>query len=259
MNWFEAIILGMVQGLTEFLPVSSSGHLEIAKALFGIDAESSFYFTVAVHGATVLSTIVVFRKEIVSLFKGFFQFRMNDETSYIFKILISMVPVGFIGLLFKDRVETLFNGNLVFVGLMLIVTSVLLAFAHFVKKRERPIGYLDALIIGIAQALAVVPGISRSGATISTGLMIGNKKDEIARFSFLMVLIPVLGANLFEVVSTENNTTGNGVVVIIAGSITAFICGYLACRWMIGLVRKSKLIGFSVYCAAIGLLSILLG
>ncbi len=259
MNWLEAIILGIVQGLTEFLPVSSSGHLEIAKALTGVDPESSFYFTVAVHGATVLSTIVVFHKELVSLFKGFFKFRMNEETSYIFRILISMIPVGFVGLLFKDQVEALFNGNLVFVGMMLLITSSLLAFAHFIRKRDRQIGYLDALIIGIAQALAVIPGISRSGATIATGLLIGNKKDEIARFSFLMVLIPVLGANFLEIISAENNTNGNGVFVIIIGSTAAFISGYLACRWMIGLVRKSKLIGFSVYCAAAGLLSILLG
>jgi len=259
MNWLEAIILGIVQGLTEFLPVSSSGHLEIAKALTGVDPESSFYFTVAVHGATVLSTIVVFHKELVSLFKGFFKFRMNEETSYIFRILISMIPVGFVGLLFKDQVEALFNGNLVFVGMMLLITSSLLAFAHFIRKRDRQIGYLDALIIGIAQALAVIPGISRSGATIATGLLIGNKKDEIARFSFIMVLIPVLGANFLEIISAENNTNGNGVFVIIIGSTAAFISGYLACRWMIGLVRKSKLIGFSVYCAAAGLLSILLG
>jgi len=259
MSWIEALILGLIQGLTEFLPVSSSGHLEIAKSIFGVNPESSFYFTVAVHGATVLSTIVVFRKEILSLFSGFFRFRMNDETSYILKILISMVPVGFVGLLFKDEVEALFNGNLVFVGLMLLVTSALLTTAHFIKKRDRRIGYLDALIIGLAQAVAVIPGISRSGATIATGLIIGNRKDEIARFSFLMVLIPVIGANLMEIVSAEGGGTGNGVISIIIGAIAAFISGYLACRWMIGIVRKSKLIGFAVYCATAGLLSILLG
>lgn len=259
MSWIEALILGLIQGLTEFLPVSSSGHLEIAKSIFGVNPESSFYFTVAVHGATVLSTIVVFREEILSLFGGFFRFRMNDETSYILKILISMVPVGFVGLLFKDEVEALFNGNLVFVGLMLLVTSALLTTAHFIKKRDRSIGYLDALIIGLAQAVAVIPGISRSGATIATGLIIGNRKDEIARFSFLMVLIPVIGANLMEIVSAEGGGTGNGLISIIIGAIAAFISGYLACRWMIGIVRKSKLIGFAVYCAAAGLLSILLG
>lgn len=259
MSWIEALILGLIQGLTEFLPVSSSGHLEIAKSIFGVNPESSFYFTVAVHGATVLSTIVVFWKEIVSLFGGLFRFQMNDETSYILKLLISMVPVGFIGLLFKDKVEALFNGNLVFVGLMLLVTATFLTIAHFIKKRDRSIGYLDALIIGLAQAVAVIPGISRSGATIATGLMIGNRKDEIARFSFLMVLIPVIGANLMEIVSAEGGGTGNGTFTIIIGAVAAFISGYLACRWMIGIVRKSKLIGFAIYCAVAGLLSILLG
>ncbi|HBE43137.1 MAG TPA: UDP-diphosphatase [Bacteroidales bacterium] len=259
MSLFEAVVLGLIQGLTEFLPVSSSGHLELSKAFFGVDPESGFYFTVAVHGATVLSTIVVFRKELLSLFEGLFRFRMNEETSYILKILISMIPVGFVGLLLEDKVEALFNGNLVFVGSMLLVTSALLAVAHFIKKRDRQIGYLDALIIGIAQAFAVIPGISRSGATIATGLVIGNKKDEIARFSFLMVLIPVLGANFLGIITAETNGSDNGAAVIVAGSIAAFISGYLACRWMIGLVRRSRLIGFSVYCAAAGLLSILLG
>ena len=259
MSWWEGIILGLIQGLTEFLPVSSSGHLEIAKSLFGVNPESSFYFTVAVHGATVLSTIVVFRKEIGELFAGFFRFRMNDETSYILKILISMVPVGFVGLLYKEKVEALYNGYLVFVGIMLLITSALLATAHFIKKGNRNIGYLDALIIGMAQAIAVIPGISRSGATIATGLIIGNRKDEIARFSFLMVLIPVIGANFLEIVSANGGETGNGIMAIILGSIAAFFSGYLACSLMIGLVRKSKLIWFSVYCAGAGLLSILFG
>jgi undecaprenyl-diphosphatase len=259
MSLLEAIVLGIVQGLTEFLPVSSSGHIEIGKVLFGVDAESSFYFTVAVHGATVLSTIAVFRKEIGSLLRGFLKFRMNDETSYILKILVSMIPVGFVGLLMKDQVEALFNGNLLFVGAMLIITAALLASAHFIRKKERQIGYPDALIIGVAQALAVIPGISRSGATIATGLMIGNSKNEIARFSFLMVLIPVLGANFLELLKTENTMAGPGTAAIIAGSLAAFVSGFFACRWMIGLVRKSRLIGFSVYCAAAGLLVILLG
>jgi len=256
MNWFEAIILGLIQGLTEFLPVSSSGHLEIAKSLFGVDPDASFYFTVAVHGATVLSTIVVFRKEILNLITGSLKFEMNEETSYTLKIILSMIPVGIAGMLLKDPIENLFDGNLVFIGLMLLVTSVLLAVAHFVKKRERGIGYKDALIIGIAQAIAVIPGISRSGATISTGLVIGNKKDEIARFSFLMVLVPVLGANLLEILSGEMNTASTGPLVIISGFLAAFVSGYFACKWMISLVKKSKLIWFSVYCALIGLVSI---
>jgi undecaprenyl-diphosphatase len=259
MTWFEALILGLIQGLTEFLPVSSSGHLEIAKSLFGINPEESFYFTVAVHGATVLSTLVVFWKEIVKLISGSLKFKMNEETSYVLKILISMIPVGIAGMLLKEPIENMFNGNLVFVGSMLMVTAVLLALAHFIRKRERSIGYWDALIIGIAQAIAVIPGISRSGATIATGLMIGNKKDEIAKFSFLMVLIPVLGANLLEIVSGDIGSGSAGFGVILIGFVTAFAAGYLACRWMIALVKRSRLIWFSVYCVIIGLMAVLLG
>lgn len=259
MTWYEALILGLIQGLTEFLPVSSSGHLEIAKSLFGINPEESFYFTVAVHGATVLSTLVVFWKEIVQLISGSLKFKMNEETSYVLKIIISMIPVGIAGVLLKEPIENMFNGNLVFVGSMLIVTASLLAVAHFIRKRERSIGYWDALIIGIAQAIAVIPGISRSGATIATGLMIGNKKDEIAKFSFLMVLIPVLGANLLEIVTGDIGTGTAGVGVILIGFVTAFAAGYLACRWMIALVKRSRLIWFAVYCVIIGLLAVLLG
>ncbi len=259
MTWYEAIVLGLIQGLTEFLPVSSSGHLEIAKALFGIDAESSFYFTVAVHGATVLSTLVVFWKEIVTLISGALKFKMNEETSYVLKLIISMVPVGIAGVLLKDPIESLFNGNMLFIGLMLMVTSALLAGAHFMKKHDRKITYLDAIIIGIAQAIAVIPGISRSGATISTGLMIGNSRNEMARFSFLMVLVPVIGANILELTSGDVNTTAVGGGIIIIGFLTAFLAGYAACRWMIGLVKKSKLIWFSIYCLAAGILSIVLG
>ncbi len=258
MNLFEAIILGLIQGLTEFLPVSSSGHLEIAKSLFGVDPDASFYFTVAVHGATVLSTIFVFWQEILVLIKGSLKFEMNEESSYVIKIIISMIPVGIAGILLKDPIESLFDGNLVFVGSMLLVTAILLASAHFMKKRERSIGYLDALIIGLAQAIAVIPGISRSGSTIATGLMIGNKKEEIARFSFLMVLAPVIGANLLEIFSGDLDMTSTGWGIIIAGFVSAFVAGYFACKWMISLVRKSKLIWFSLYCIAAGLLSILI-
>ncbi len=259
MNWFEAIALGLIQGLTEFLPISSSGHLEIAKSIFGIDPEANFYFTIAVHGATVLSTIVVFWKEIIELISGTLKFKMNDETSYVLKLIVSMIPVGIAGLFLKDPIESLFNGNIVFIGFMLLITSTLLALAHFIKKREREIGYLDALLIGIAQAIAVIPGISRSGATISTGLMIGNSKDKIARFSFLMVLVPIIGANLLEIMSGEINLNSTSFGIILIGFLAAFVSGYLACRWMIGLVKKSKLIWFSIYCLIIGLLSIVLG
>ena len=259
MNLLEAIVLGLIQGLTEFLPVSSSGHLEIAKSLFGVDAGSSFYFTVAVHGATVLSTIVVFRKEIVALIAGSLKFRMNEETSYLLKIILSMVPVGITGLLLKDQVKSLFSGNMVFVGLMLLVTAALLLMSHIVRKRERKITYLDALVIGIAQAFAVIPGLSRSGATIATGLIQGNRKDEIARFSFLMVLVPVIGANLLEVISGDVVTDGTGAGIVLAGFVTAFIAGYIACKWMISLVRNSRMIWFSAYCLVAAIISILIG
>jgi undecaprenyl-diphosphatase len=259
MTWFEALVLGLIQGLTEFLPVSSSGHLEIAKSLFGVNPEASFYFTIAVHGATVLSTLFVLWKEIIALLKGIFKFRMNEETEYVLKLIVSMIPVGFAGVLLKDPIERMFSGNILFVGAMLLITALLLGCAHFIKKRERKITYLDALIIGIAQAIAVIPGISRSGATISTGLMIGNRKDEIAKFSFLMVIIPVIGANLLEIFSQEFNADSTGIGIILIGFITAFVSGYIACKWMIDLVRRSKLIWFSIYCAVAGLLAILLG
>ena len=258
MNWFESIVLGLIQGLTEFLPVSSSGHLEIAKFLFGIDAEASFYFTVAVHGATVLSTIVVFWQEIVTLIKGGLKFRMNEETSYILKIIVSMIPVGIAGVMFKDQAEALFSGNMVFVGSMLLVTAAFLFLGHIIRKKDRDITFIDAFIIGLAQAIAVIPGISRSGATISTGLLLGNSKDKIARFSFLMVLIPVIGANLLEILSGDINTDKTGTGLILIGFVTAFISGYIACKWMIKLVRNSKLIWFSVYCLVIAVISILL-
>lgn len=259
MTWFEAMVLGLIQGLTEFLPVSSSGHLEIAKSLFGVNPEASFYFTVAVHGATVLSTVVVFWREIVTLGRGTLKFRMNDETSYVLKIIVSMIPVGVAGLLLKEPIERMFNGNMVFVGFMLLITSLLLAGAHFIRKRNRKITYFDAFIIGIAQAFAVIPGISRSGATIATGLIIGNSKDKIARFSFLMVLVPVIAANLLEILTGEINSGSSGAGIIMIGFFAAFFSGYLACRWMVELVKRSKLIWFSIYCVIIGLLAVLLG
>ncbi|HPC98712.1 MAG TPA: undecaprenyl-diphosphate phosphatase [Bacteroidales bacterium] len=258
MNIAEALILGLIQGLTEFLPVSSSGHLEIAGALFGLKPEESFTFTVAVHGATVLATITVFRAEIFALLKGFFRFRLNDETAYIIKILISMIPVAIAGFFLKEPVESLFGGRLLFVGMMLLVTSALLLAGHFAKNRDRKIGYLDALIIGIAQAIAVIPGISRSGATISTGLMLGNKKEELAKFSFLMVLLPVIGANLVELTGDMPAGPATGTWTIFAGFLAAFVSGYIACRWMISLVRRSRMIWFAVYCAAAGIISMII-
>lgn len=256
MSLTEAIILGIIQGLTEFLPVSSSGHLEIGKFLFGIDPEKNLYYTIAVHGATVLSTIVVFRREIAALLSGLFRFKMNDETSYILKLIVSMIPVGITGVFFRDSVEQLFSGSMLFIGLMLLVTALLLASGHFLKRKERKINYPDAFIIGIAQAFAVIPGISRSGATISTGMMLGNRKDELARFSFLMVLIPVIGANLLEMTSGEIASGDTSIFVILSGALAAFVSGLIACRWMVSLVRNSKMIWFSLYCAILGLIAI---
>jgi len=258
MNWLEAILLGLLQGLTEFLPVSSSGHLEIGKFFFGIEAEENFYFTVAVHGATVLSTIVVFRRDIAILLKRSFIQRREKERIYTRKLFISMIPVGVVGLLYREKVENLFNGDMHFIGLMLLITALLLALGHFIRNRERNIGYLDALIIGIAQAVAVIPGISRSGATISTGLMLGNRKDELAKFSFLMVIIPIIGAFIVDFSTADKQIGDISVLMMLTGAAAAFVSGYLACRWMIALVRKSKMIWFSIYCATIGVITLLM-
>jgi undecaprenyl-diphosphatase len=259
MNWFEAIVLGIIQGLTEFLPVSSSGHLELGKYLFGINPETNFYFSVAVHGATVLSTISVLWKDIADLFRGVIKFRFNDETKYIIKIIISMIPVGIAGFFLKDITDNFFTGNMTSLGIQFIISALFLGLTFVIKPKEKPIGYLDSLLIGIAQAIAVLPAISRSGATIATGLMLGNKKSDIARFSFLMVLVPVIGANLVEMKAGDYSTEGTSFLIIIVGFITAFISGYFACKWMINLVRKGNLLWFAVYCVVIGLFSILLG
>lgn len=259
MNWFEALILGLIQGLTEFLPVSSSGHLELGKYLFGMDHEANFYFSIAVHGATVLSTIVVLWQEIVGLFKGFFKFRMNDEMSYVLKILVSMIPVAIAGFFLKDIAERFFTGNMISLGIEFLISALLLFMTRFIKPKERPIGYIDAFIVGLAQVIAILPGISRSGATIATGMMIGNKKADIAKFSFLMVLIPIIGANIVEMKSGDFTSEGTSTFVILIGFITAFVSGYFACRWMINLVKKGNLVWFAVYCVAVGIFTILLG
>lgn len=258
MNLFEAIILGMIQGFTEFLPVSSSGHLEIGKALFGLDAGENFYFSVAVHGATVLSTLLVFRKDIIQLLKGSFKFSLNEETVYVLKLAVSMIPVGLAGLFFREDIKRLYNGSMLLVGSMLVVTAILLAVAQFIRGKARSIGFLDAFVIGVVQVIAIIPGISRSGATISAGMILGNRKDELAKFSFLMVLIPVIGANVLELLSPVEIINPTGAAVILMGALAAFISGYLACTWMINLVRKSKLTWFSVYCIILGILTILL-
>jgi len=259
MNWIEALILGIIQGLTEFLPVSSSGHLELGKHILGVEAAENLTFTVVVHGATVLSTIVVFWKTIVDLFRELFTFKWNDSTKYIAKIFISMIPVLIIGLFFKDQVESLFTGNLFFVGIMLLVTAALLAFTYYAKERQKEITFKDSLIIGIAQAIAVLPGLSRSGATIATGLYLGNKKELVAKFSFLMVLIPIIGANLKDLLDTNFTFEGSssGSIPLLIGFIAAFITGLLACSWMINIVKRGKLIYFAIYCLIIGSLAII--
>ena len=218
MGWLEAIILGLLQGLTEFLPVSSSGHLELGKALLDVDPEKSLVFTIVVHGATVLSTIVVFYKELWQLIKGLFAFKWNWETKYVVKLIISMIPVAVIGFLLKDDIEALFDGNVRFVGIMLLVTAALLLSTYLRKKNTREINYFDSFIIGVSQLLAVIPGISRSGATISTGLMLGVKKANIAKFSFLMVLAPIIGANLVSLMDWESQQSVSiGTLPLIIG------------------------------------------
>ncbi len=257
MTIFEALILGLIQGLTEFLPVSSSGHLEIGHYLFGLHEGDNLLFSVVVHGATVLSTLVVFRKDIIDLMSGLFKFKWNEPTRYVAMLLVSAVPVGIAGIFFEDRIEALFTGNIVFVGSMLLVTSTLLAVAYFVRKGKRRIGFVDAIIIGVAQVVAILPGISRSGATIAAGMIIGNDKAQLARFSFLMVIIPILGANFLKLVSSDfSSASSTGSITLLVGFIAAFIAGLLACSWMVNIVRKGKIIYFAVYCAIIGLIAI---
>jgi undecaprenyl-diphosphatase len=259
MNWFEAIILGLFQGLTEFLPVSSSGHLELGKYLFGIDAESNFYFSVVVHGATVLSTVLVLWKEIRGLIVGSLKFRMNEETKYVLKIIVSMIPVGIAGIFLNEIAAEYFTGNMIALGIQFFMTALLLFLTLFIKPKEKPLGYFDAFVVGLAQAFAILPAVSRSGATIATGMMLGVKKEEIAKFSFLMVLVPVIGANLMEMRSGSISTTITPFLPIVLGFITAFVSGYFACKWMISLVKKGNLVWFAVYSVLIGIFSILLG
>ena len=256
MSWIEAIILGIVQGLTEFLPVSSSGHLAIGKALFGIKT-ADLGFEVAVHAATVLATIVVFWKDIVGLLQGLFKFRMNSETRYILLILISMIPVFIVGVFFKDSVESLFGSGLLVVGLALIVTAMLLFLSETITARRGGEGgkvtWKSALWMGLAQAVAVIPGLSRSGSTIAAGLLSGVSKKEVTRFSFLMVLIPILGEAFLDVVGGDFATSSVGSLQLVLGFIAAFVSGLFACRVMIALVKKARLKWFALYCALVGL------
>ena len=261
MDWIQALILGLVQGLTEYLPVSSSGHLAIGSYLFGLEGEENLAFTVAVHVATVLSTLVILWKEIDWIFRGLFKCEMNDETRYVINIIISMIPVGIVGVFFKDTVEEIFGSGLVIVGCMLLVTAALLTFSYFAKPRQKStIGWRDALIIGIAQACAVMPGLSRSGSTIATGLLLGNKKETLAQFSFLMVIPPILGEALLDVVKAvkgEEAFGGIDVLPLTVGFLAAFVSGCLACKWMINIVKKGKLSYFGIYCAIAGVVTLI--
>jgi len=252
MNWYEALIFGLVQGLTEFLPVSSDGHLEIVKFLFG-GIEESFLFSVAVHGATVLSILVVFWKDIMKLLEGVFKFRMNEETVFALKIIVSMIPVAVVGFTMRGVVESLFVADMDITGSFLLVTALFLLMGHFVPKRDKPITYGGAFLMGIAQAIAVLPGLSRSGATISTGLALGNSRNELARFSFLMVIVPIAGANLVEVVTADAQAVDGVMFPLILAFVAAFVSGYAACRWMISIVKKGKLGWFALYCILVGL------
>ncbi len=269
MSWIEALILGIVQGLTEYLPVSSSGHLAIGQYLFGVNGEDALDFTIIVHIATVLSTCLILWKEIVWLFKDFFKFKWNEGTKYIVNILISMIPVMIVGFFFKDKVEAVFGSGLLVVGICLLITASLLAFSYFAKPRQKEnISPVHAFIIGIAQAVAVMPGLSRSGSTIATGLLLGNKKEKLAQFSFLMVIPPILGEALLdakdlffpsaEAAASAAATVPTSTFALIVGFVAAFVTGCFACKWMINLVKKGKLIWFAVYCAVIGLLAIVL-
>lgn len=252
MDTLQAILLGIVQGLTEFLPVSSSGHLQIAKELLGVEIEQNITFDVTLHAATVLSTIVVLCSELWRLIKGCFSRRFNEEQAYVLKVILSMIPAGVVGVFFADEIEALFS-SLWFVGLMLLLTAALLSFAYYAKPRQKSdISYRDAFVIGLAQAAATMPGLSRSGSTIATGLLLGDEKSAVAHFSFIMVIPVILGKMLLDIVSGEMATMSVPTEALVSGFIAAFISGALACRFMIEIVKRGRLIWFAAYCAIVG-------
>ena len=267
MSWWEALILGLVQGLTEFLPVSSSGHLEIGQTLLGTAGEENLTFAIVVHAATVLSTLVILWKEVAQLFKGTFTtLKWNEDKNYVSMILVSMIPVFVVGMFFKDQVEGFFGSGLLLVGICLCITAMLLYFSEWLSKRRagigHEVGYKDAIIIGLAQAVAVLPGLSRSGTTIATGLLCGVKKESVTKFSFLMVLIPILGEAFLELLDllTGELVAGSiGVLSLIVGFVAAFASGCFACRFMINIVRRQKLIYFAIYCLCAGIFAIVYG
>jgi undecaprenyl-diphosphatase len=266
MDWLEALILGIVQGLTEYLPVSSSGHLAIGSELLGIHAEESMMFTVVVHVATVLSTIVILGHEIWKIISGAVHSpvggKLNDDQKYVVNILVSMIPIGIVGVFFKDDVEAIFGSGLTVVGACLLFTALLLSFSYFAKPRlKEKISLRDAFIIGLSQALAVLPGLSRSGTTIATGLILGNKKENMAQFSFLMVIPPILGEALLDCIKAykdgmEAAFGGCSTTSLVVGFLAAFISGCVACKWMINIVRRGKLIYFAIYCLIVGVVTL---
>jgi len=259
MTWLEALILGIIQGFTEFLPVSSSGHLEIGSVLLNVEANENLLFAVIVHFATALATILVFKNDIVVLIKEIVKFKWNDSTKFFIFILISMVPVFVVGIFFKDQVEALFTGNLVLVGIMLLITGLLLLFAHYNKDGKKNISTFSSFVIGLAQAIAVMPGISRSGATISTALILGIERSKAARFSFLMVLIPIFGASVLQLKDYTENPGAHqiGILPLIIGFLVAFLSGFVACKWMIAIVKRGKLTHFAIYCFIVGAIAII--
>lgn len=267
MSWWEALLLGIIQGLTEFLPVSSSGHLEIGQALLGTAGEENLTFAIVVHAATVLSTLVILWKEVAKLFNGTFTtLKWNEDKNYVAMILVSMVPVFIVGMFFKEYVEGFFGSGLLLVGICLCITAILLYFSEWLSKRRagigHEVGYKDAIIIGLAQAVAVLPGLSRSGTTIATGLLCGVKKESVTKFSFLMVLIPILGEaflELLDVLSGEVVVGAMGILPLLVGFIAAFVSGCFACRFMINIVRRQKLIYFAIYCLFAGVFAIVYG
>ncbi|WJJ97340.1 undecaprenyl-diphosphate phosphatase [Algibacter luteus] len=260
MEIIDAIILGIVQGLTEFLPVSSSGHLELGKAILGDNSvpEESLLFTVVLHFATALSTMVVFRKDILDLIKGALKFRWNDDLQFISKIAISMIPAVIVGLFFEEQLEALFSGNILLVGCMLIVTAILLYLADKAKDTNKKVSFSNAFVIGISQAIAMLPGISRSGATISTSVLLGNDKTKAARFSFLMVVPLIFGKIAKDVLSGDLTYDSGNFTTLSIGFVAAFVAGLFACTWMIALVKQSKLSYFAIYCALVGIVAIVI-
>jgi len=261
MDIIDAIILGIIQGLTEFLPVSSSGHLELGKAILGDDlaGEESMLFTIVLHFATAISTVVVFRKDIFQIFKGLFEFKWNEETQFAAKIMLSTIPAIIVGLFFEKELEQLFGGNISFVGFMLLITAVLLWMADKAKNTGKTVSFNNSIVIGISQAIAMLPGISRSGSTIATSVLLGNDKSKAARFSFLMVIPLIFGKIAKDIMDGAITTESENNMALIVGFIAALISGYFACKWMIALVKKSKLTYFALYCLVVGIIAIAVG